>query len=297
MRLTVAASGAGQRLDSYLFAAGAAPSASAARRAIAEGRVRLDGKRAAKGVRLAAGQEIIVEDPPSPAGELPALDILLEDEHLLAVNKPAGVPSQSLRSDDLSMAAALVALHPECAAASLDSREGGLGHRLDTGTSGVLVAARHRAAWEGLRRALGGGESEKVYLAEVWGTPAGPPEGGPWVVTAAIGRSGRRGEKVRLDGGRQPQAAQTEVALVERRPETTLVEARLAVGRPHQVRVHLAHLGAPVVGDDLYGPARPGGDGLHLHAWVLTFSHPVTGARLTLRAPAPEWASGRKTQV
>jgi 23S rRNA pseudouridine1911/1915/1917 synthase len=297
MRLTVDPAAAGHRLDAYLFSAGACPSANAARRAIAEGRVRLDGRRAPKGARLVAGQEIVLEDAPPPAGELPPLQVLLEDDHLIAVNKPAGVPSQSLRSDDLSVAAWLVARHPECAGASLDPREGGLGHRLDTATSGVLVAARHRAAWEGLRRALGGGESEKVYLAEVQGAPAGQPEGGPWVVTAAIGRTGRRGERVRLDGGRQPLAARTEVALIERRPETSLVEARLAIGRPHQVRAHLAHLGSPVVGDQLYGPARLPDVGLHLHAWTLSVSHPVTGQRLTLRAPPPDWAERRKTQV
>jgi 23S rRNA pseudouridine1911/1915/1917 synthase len=294
MRLRVDEAGAGRRLDAHLAASGATATVGAARRAIAEGRVRVDGKRAAKGARLVAGQEIAVEDPAAPSGQLPALAVLFEDQHLVAVDKPAGVPSQSLRPSDLSVAAALIARHPECAAASTDPREGGLGHRLDTGTSGVLVAARSRAAWEGLRRSLGGGRSEKVYLAEVRGAP--PGDGPRWAVTAAIGRSGRRGERVRLDSGRQPLAAHTEVSLVERRGETSLVEARLAVGRPHQVRAHLAHLGSPVVGDDLYGAAPETGP-LHLHAWTLTFDHPITGTRLTVCAPPPEWARRRSPGV
>jgi 23S rRNA-/tRNA-specific pseudouridylate synthase len=110
---------------------------------------------------------------------------------------------------------------------------------------------------------------------------------GGWVVSAPIGRVGRRGGRVRVAAGRQPLAARTEVRVLEQRAHTTLVEARLQRGRPHQVRVHLAHLGAPVVGDAVYG--RGDGD-LHLHAAAVALRHPETGRPLRVEAPAPAWA-------
>jgi 23S rRNA pseudouridine1911/1915/1917 synthase len=189
--------------------------------------------------------------------------------------------------------------YPECAAASLDPREGGLGHRLDVGTSGVIVAARSRQVWERLRSCLSDEGAEKVYLAEVVGSPAAGPE--PIVVDAAIGRSGRRAGKVRIGLGRGLLPARTEVSVRERRGATTLVEARLHRGRAHQVRAHLAHLGHPVLGDDDYGDEASravasalGARGLRLHAARVTFAHPLTAKRVVIEAPPPAWAVRRR---
>ena len=298
-RLTVDPGAAGSRLDAFLAAAGAAPSVAAAKRAVERGLVRVDGRRARKGVRLAAGQLVEVTATPAgaaaaaaPVAGAPSLAVLHEDADLVAVAKPAGMPSQELaggRGD--SVAAALIRMYPECAGASPDPREGGLGHRLDTATSGVLLAARHPAAWRGLRAALAAADCQKVYLAEVVGRP--PQD--HLVVSAPIGRIGRRGARVKVGGGgRRPLEARTEVALVEHRPVTgtSLVEARLARGRAHQVRAHLAHVGCPVVGDDHYGPG--GGEvdagGLRLHARAVTLRHPATGRMLRIEAPIPAWA-------
>jgi 23S rRNA pseudouridine1911/1915/1917 synthase len=302
VQLIVDASSAGQRLDRFLAGRGAAPTVAAARRSIAAGLVRVDGRRAPKGSLLRAGQvvEAAALPPVTVDGDatLP-LAVLYEDADLVAVNKPAGIASHPLRAGDgPSVAAALVARYPECAAASVDPREGGLGHRLDRGTSGVLVAARHRQAWLRLREVMAAGRCEKVYLAEVEGVlPADPgapfveAENDALVVTAPIGRQGRRGGRVLLAGGRNPLPARTVVRARERRPATTLVEARIARGRAHQVRAHLAYLGCPVVGDDTYG--EPGDGGLRLHAWTVTLPHPLTGERLHLEAPRPEWATDR----
>ena len=202
--LTVDAAEAGLRLDAFLARRGLFASTAASRRFLAEpaARVRVDGRPARKGERLAAGQRVEVPEPPPVAAAGPgstieadpslALEVLYADEALVAVAKPAGLPSHPLRPGERgTVASALVARFPECAQASPDPREGGLVHRLDTGTSGVLVAARQRALWTPLHEALGGG-GEKTYLAEVAGACTAT------VVDAPIGRVGRRGDHVRV---------------------------------------------------------------------------------------------------
>jgi 23S rRNA pseudouridine1911/1915/1917 synthase len=309
MRLTVDAASAGLRLDAFVVAQRAASSVAAARRAITEGLVRLDGRAARKGTRLRVGQVVEADEAanrdarPIPAPGMP-LAVLYEDEDLVAVNKPAGVPSHPLRAGEtVSVAAALVARYPECGSASPDPREGGLAHRLDVGTSGVLLAARHREGWRRLREALGAQDCEKVYVAEVAGAVTLDGTARPFVergqspgtvvVTAAIGRSGRRGGRVRLEGGREPLPARTEIAVRARFDGSSLVEARLCKGRAHQVRAHLAYLGCPVVGDTIYGaPDVEGGPPPipRLHALAVTLRHPMTGRPLRIEAPPPPWA-------
>jgi 23S rRNA pseudouridine1911/1915/1917 synthase len=302
-RLVVAQDEAGLRLDAFLARHGLAPSAAGARRLLATGAVRVNARAAPKGARLQPGQtvEIASAGPAAPLvpDEHLRLDVLYEDDTIVAVDKPAGVPSHPLRPGELgTLASALVQRYPECAAASVDPREGGLGHRLDIGTSGVIVAARSREVWALLRASLGGESAEKVYLAEVAGSPAGSE---PIVVEAAIGRSGRRAGKVRIGLGRGLLPARTEVRVREHRGDTTLVEARLHRGRAHQVRAHLAHLGHPVLGDDDYGDevsrsiaSALGVRGLRLHALRVSFAHPVTAKSIVIEAPPPAWAVRRR---
>jgi 23S rRNA pseudouridine1911/1915/1917 synthase len=308
-RFVVGVDAGGLRLDAVV-SVGLGVSRTAARRLVASGRVRVDGRAQPKGAVVAQGAVVTVTADegagsgaaaeriaPDEAGQIA---VVYEDDALIGIDKPAGMPSHPLRAGERGTAANLIVAHaPECAAASPDPREGGLGHRLDTATSGVLLAARTRQAWVGLRAALAGPGCEKRYLAEVWGSPR-EDEGH---VDTAIGRRGRRGKTVRLDSGRNPQPAHTAWRVLERRGATTLVEARLHAGRPHQVRAHLAAAGLPIVGDDRYGrelveeaartdPSPPGGgpDRLHLHAASVTLVHPTTGALLTVSAPPPRWA-------
>lgn len=302
---------AGQRLDAFVARHGAAASVAAARRLIAAGLVRVDGRIAKKGAHLVAGQSVEISDSGAtgtlrPAPELRVV-VLYEDTDLVAVDKPAGIPSHPLLHDEgPTVAAALVALFPECANASPDPREGGIGHRLDLETSGVLLGARNRPAWEALRAALAAPDCTKTYYAEVVGAPpalataldfacAGPS--GVYVVTAAIGRTGRRGARVKVGGkGRGPLEARTEIVVLEQRESTTLVEARLSRGRAHQVRAHLAYLGCPVLNDAIYGASADTDGGLRLHAAVVELRHPRTGAPLRIEAPPPRWATLFRTE-
>ena len=302
---------AGQRIDHAVAAAVPGLSVAAARRLLLAEAVRIDGRRPRKGAKVGpreAGATIEIDDVALATvdrsrAELVriaadpglAVSVVFEDAALVAIAKPAGMASHPLAAGQLGTAAnAIVARFPECAAASPDPREGGLVHRLDTGTSGVLVAARNARVWPELRAALTADDCEKTYLAEVAGAPA---DAG--VETAPIGRVGRRGGRVRVGGGRQPMAAETTWQVIERRATTALLRVTLSAGRHHQVRAHLAAAGYPIVGDSRYGEHEhvnvheDRGELLHLHAESVRFKHPVSGETIFIEAPPPDWAKIR----
>jgi len=287
----------GARVDQAVARAVPGLSVAAARRLLAAGAVRLDGRPARKGDRVRAGQTLDVDDAqgaaegpegrrvtPDPATPL---EVLAVDADFVAIAKPAGIPSHPLLAGEIGTAAsAVVARFPECAAASPHAREGGLVHRLDTATSGVLLAARHPDAWHALRSAMADPDCEKVYLAEVRG------EAGAGQSLEPIGRAGRRGARVRVGGGRSPLPAHTRWEVLEPRGETTLLRVTLSKGRAHQVRAHLAAAGHPIAGDPLYGGEPDGA--LRLHAWAIRFRHPRDGRAISIEAPPPDWAKIRR---
>ena len=252
--------------------------------------MRVDGARAAKGTRVQTGARVVVAHAPPREDELRPLPepdaplaVLFVDEAIVAVDKPAGIATHPLRAGERgTLANALVARHPECALVADDAREGGVAHRLDTETSGVVLAARTRAAWQSLRRAFSDGAVAKEYLALVAGTP--PPSG---TVDLPLVHAGRR-VRVAHDELDALDAA-TDFETLARGDGVALVRARSSSGRMHQIRVHLAHLGHPLVGDALYGgpPPAAGTRGHFLHAAAVVFPHPSTGTRTRIEAPLP----------
>jgi 23S rRNA pseudouridine1911/1915/1917 synthase len=288
----------------------AAHLAGASRRRVAAlfaaGRVRVDGRVARKGLHVPAGAviEIIAEPAPPPpplptATPLPTSDaalwpvpdpalslpVLHVDSALVVVAKPPGMPSHPLRPGELGTAAnALVAYWPECAGVGRDPREAGLVHRLDTDTSGVLVAARTQPVWDAVRAAFARGEVHKRYLALVHGEPTASGCDQPLV---------HRGKRMAPARPTDPAAlpAVTHWRVIERLGPFSLVECTAQTGRMHQVRVHLSLSGVPIVGDRTYGPATlPDALPLHghfLHALSITLPHPLTLEPLAIEAPLP----------
>jgi len=251
-----------------------------------DGAVRIGGRIAKKGDRVAAGAEVTLARTPvggadlRPVGDAETAARLIElyvDDDVVVVGKPAGMPSQPLRAGETGTAANGIAhLHPECAALSDDPRDGGLVHRLDIGTSGALIAARTRAAWERLRAAFGAGELDKEYLALVDHPPVA--RGCDLPLT-------QRGRRVVVDLA-EGLEAHTSWEVVGTYGEHRLVRCRATTGRMHQVRAHLAQCGAPIAGDELYGGAPVEGlIGFFLHAAVVRFPGPA--GRITVEAPLP----------
>jgi 23S rRNA pseudouridine1911/1915/1917 synthase len=287
--LTVdAASGtAAPRLDAFLAGALAGLPRRLVRRVIAEGGVRVNGRRAAKGLRLHAGDEITLPDLPTALQPEPALalPVLYEDTSLAVIDKPGGMPAHALDPRQRGTAAAFVlARWPETATVG-DALAPGLIHRLDGGTSGVLVVARTAEAFATLRAALAARTIEKRYLAIVAGTAADTRVDTP---LAHDSRDRRRMAAARP--GERAWPAETLVRVVSAGRERSLVAVTMRTGVTHQVRVHLALAGHPVVGDVLYGgPAGELAAGRYaLHACGITLRHPNGGTPVGVESPLPD---------
>ena len=230
----------------------------------------------------------------------PGLSILYEDGQLLAVDKPAGVHSAPLRPGESGTLLGLViARYPEVAGLpGIKPVEPGLLHRLDRETSGILLVARTAEAFSSLRAEFEAGRVRKEYIALCACRVEARAGKRLWLESrfAPYGRGGRRvrvllpGEEGRY-AARQasPRLYRTEVQVLERQGSWALVRANLLRGFRHQVRAHLAHLGLPIAGDDLYGVEAPPGvpERLYLHASALELPHPASGQALRLSSPLP----------
>jgi 23S rRNA pseudouridine1911/1915/1917 synthase len=260
-------------------------------RAIAEGRVTVDGQRRRKSFRLLGGEtvEVDIGESVSPAPDPEPVAILFEDNHLLVVSKPAGLvthPTRSRRTGTLVNR--LVGMGVSLSTAGGEDRPG-IVHRLDAGTSGLMVVAKDDETHRALSAMFRGHEVERRYLALVRGRV--PHD--RLLIEAPLGRERAR-IRVRATGGKE---AATEVAVRERFGRSTLVEVRPRTGRTHQIRVHLSAAGHPVLGDRAYGgggddAARLGLTRPFLHSWRIGFDHPITGERVDLEAPLSEDLAG-----
>jgi len=288
-RLTVPSDAVGLRLDKFLADALPALSRATLQRLIRDGDVRVEGRAARPSQRVAGGETVEVNVPPpvpldvAPAPDIP-LDIVYQDADLLVLNKPAGlvVHPANGHADD-TLVNALLAHVPDLAGIGGVQRPG-IVHRLDKDTSGLLLVAKNDVAHQALQAQFKDRRVDKAYLALVEGHIS-PPRGR---IDAPIGRDPRDRKKMAVATGGRP--AQTEYRVLETLDDTSLVEAKLLTGRTHQIRVHLASIGYPIVGDRLYGrrKARHGLGRQFLHAWRLAFDLPRSGERVTFLAPLPD---------
>jgi 23S rRNA pseudouridine1911/1915/1917 synthase len=293
--VTLEADGAGERLDVFVARCCPSLSRSVVQRLIREGRVTVGDPPAASraGQRLERGDRVLVrmpsEEPEALRPEPIPLTILYEDADLLVIDKPAGLtvhPAAGVRRGTL--AAALLAYRPELAGVGGPERSG-IVHRLDRDTSGLLVVAKNEAARAALTRQWKERQVEKGYLALVHGRLE-PPQG---VIDAPIGRDPRYRQRMAVvEGGR---AARTSYRVRHHLPAGpagreaySLVEVTPSTGRTHQIRVHFAALGHPLVGDRVYGRPSAVLKRQFLHADRLAFRHPVDGRPLEFESPLPE---------
>ena len=260
-------------------------SRAAAERLLDAGGVLVDGVPLSKSHRLAGGERVELEPPVTPRSELEpeAIDlrIVYDDEHLLVVDKPAGLvvhPAAGHATGTL-----VHGLLGHAVAGGDESERPGIVHRLDRDTSGLLVVARSAGAHRRLQALIRRREVERHYLALV----VGRPRSRTGRIEAAIGRDRQDPTRQSLDTA-TPRDAITHFELVELYPRHALLDVRLETGRTHQIRVHLAAIDLPVAGDPVYG--RPGDLGLErqfLHAARLAFPHPFTGERIETESPLP----------
>lgn len=257
-----------------------------AQRAIAAGAVLVDGRARSKSFRLAGGERIEVElssvrqVPP----EGPPLELRYRDEHLAVVDKPAGLPTHPTENRRTGTVVNRLLGMGLPLAPGGGSLRPGIVHRLDAGTSGLLVVALTDAAHVALAGTFERHEADRRYLA----LARGALEHDRFEVDAPLGR---RGARIRVDAA-AGRGAVTSFEVLERFEEATLLEASPRTGRTHQIRVHLASVRHPIVGDRRYGGGGPQAAALglsrpFLHAWRLGLDHPITGERIELEDPLP----------
>jgi 23S rRNA pseudouridine1911/1915/1917 synthase len=283
-RVEVPSEAAGLRLDRFLAGLPEVGSRAAAERLLAAGGVRVDGAAAEKSTRLAGGEEVEFEAPdPRTRSVLEPEDVGLriayEDEHLIVVDKPAGVVAHPSAGHTTGTLVHGVLEH---GAAGGDEERPGIVHRLDRDTSGLLVVARSAEAHERLKRLVQKRELEREYLALV----RGRPRSRAGRIEAPIGRDRREPTRHSLETDR-PREAVTHFELVELIDQYALLRVRLETGRTHQIRVHLAAIGLPVIGDPVYGVPDPALGRQFLHATRLAFTHPFTDGRVEAHSPLP----------
>ena len=285
--LTAATEHAGIRLDAFLSADGALTRSQAAR-LIAEGRVRVNGRPAAKSARLSGG-ETVTMDVPAPREtaltpqDIP-LDVVYEDDDVVVVNKPTGlVVHPAPGHPDGTLVNALLHHCGDSLSGIGGEKRPGIVHRIDRDTSGLIIAAKNDAAHLALSAQLKDHSLSRTYECLVTGNMK--QDSG--TVDAPIDRNPADRKKMAVvPTGRR---AVTHWEVVARYPGVTHLRCRLETGRTHQIRVHMAYIGHPILGDTVYGAKKPvpGLTGQCLHATGLRFVHPRTGEPVELRCPLP----------
>ena len=293
---------AGERLD-RIVALVTDASRSDAAALVAAGGVHVDGVVAIIGKqRLLLGQRIDVDETKLPTTALPAADpsvkytVVFEDEHVIVIDKPAGlVVHPGAGNPSGTLVNGLLAAYPEIVGIGEPHRPG-IVHRLDIGTSGLMVVARSVRAYHSLVYALAQRDVTRVYRTLVWGHPANPNG----VIDAPIGRDHRDPMRMAVVVDGKSARTRYQVLIEYRTPaEASALECRLESGRTHQIRVHLAAIGHPVVGDGTYGGIRHGivTPRPFLHAAELAFVHPTSNEPMSFTSALPDDLAAVEAQL
>lgn len=272
------------RLDAFLHSRLSAVARREIIEWIAAGRVYINARPGKKGDRLHTGDHVsLVVLASLAANPQLAIRVLFADEALLILDKPTDIPSIALRHDETDTVPNFLLAHfRETATASPRPLEAGVVHRLDTSASGLLIVARTPFTYTELRKAFQSHTVEKQYLALVEGQVRNTGQRESWLTS-----EGKRGQRMCEDALGEGQRASMIYSPIESLPRHTLLSVTIPTGVRHQIRVQLAALGHPIIGDVLYGRTEPG-TRLCLHATALTFTHPLTGKRVQFQSPLPE---------
>ena len=296
MELEVASEHAGQRLDRYLAAVVPGQSRSQVQRLIELGHVEVAGRSARANLAVKTGDRIGVEIPepvaPAPLPEDIPVPVLYEDADLIVVDKPAGMVVHPAAGHDSGTLVNALLHQVEDLSGIGGQLRPGIVHRLDKGTSGVMVVAKHDRSHEDLARQFHDREVDKEYAALVWGVVQAGRR-----IDLPIGRD--PGDRQKMSArARRARAAVTRITRAEHLRGVTLCHVAIATGRTHQIRVHLSAIGHPVVGDATYGGLRTRVaadlrpvltlERPFLHAARLQFTHPGDGRTMVFEAPLPD---------
>jgi 23S rRNA pseudouridine955/2504/2580 synthase len=292
--LTVDADSAGQRLDNYLMRVLKGVPKTHVYRVIRSGEVRINKGRVQADTRVAEGDDVrlppvrMAEKPAGPQAPAREFPILLEDEHLLAIVKPAGVAVHGGSGVSSGVIEQLRRSRPTAKFLELV-------HRLDKETSGILLLAKKRSALTALQDQFRSRDTGKIYAAAVLGIWPENLKVIDLALHKGLDAAGERHVRVVPADHEDGRRSITLVKVLQRRPDFTLLDVTIKTGRTHQIRVHLAHSGHPIVGDPKYGDfvrnklfaKQHRYERMFLHARQLAFDHPATGERITLQAPLP----------
>jgi 23S rRNA pseudouridine1911/1915/1917 synthase len=287
IKLEVERKQSGVRLDRFLALALPAFSRVRLQTLIRDGFVRLNGKAPRPRDLVRSGDAVELEEPAIEKVEAQpeqiALEILFEDDDLLVLNKPAGIVMHPGAGHQQHTLVNALLAHCKNLSGIGGKERPGIVHRLDKETSGCLVVAKNDATHRDLSKQFAARTMTKIYLALVAGTLRKTTG----VIDKAIARHPVHRQRMSI-ARRQGRSAKTEYRVLRSGADISLLECTLHSGRTHQIRVHLHHLGHPVLGDKLYGGKRAGDFPRQmLHAWKLAFKHPSTGDELSFEAPVP----------
>jgi len=287
IRLAVSGKHRGNRLDLFLHEHLPQYTRARIQDWIRQGRVLIDGERAKPSYSLRGGETILIEpaeQPPLKAiPEDAPIDVLYEDSDVIAINKPAGLVVHAGAGNWSGTLVNRLVHHFHSLSSIGGEQRPGIVHRLDRGTSGVVLVARTDAAHQALARQFSSRTVEKIYLAAVHGVMK--EDRGRTEARIARDPVKRTRMTTRLATGR---TALTEYEVLARSPKFTYLRVRIGTGRTHQIRAHLSGIGHPIAGDPLYGAPKNVLGRPFLHAHQISFDSPSSGRRITVEAPLPE---------